>query len=413
MFSKTKNKNIISSSIGAGLEFYDFFVFGFFAPTIMPLFIPGTNSAMNMFVGHSLFAIGYFSRPIGAIIFGYIGDEYGRKTSLTCSIFIMGLATCCIGVLPTYEHIGISAIVLLIIFRLMQGIALGGESPGSMVFACEHAERSDKIKAVSFVIAGIKCGALLAAIVIYLYEIFPEVTWRMAFLLGLVTSIIGYMIRVYATDPEEFIEAKKKNSRKNNPLWAFIKDHPTNMMLICVCCIFWYGCFVMNTIFFPSYIKQNQIFIPSTIRLYVFYGSVVSIISTIASGYLFAVHQAVKLIIIATLFLMVSITMLCISIKNISNEMFIVLHMIYAVFNGLLAAPLLTFLMVSVKNASIRFSGYSFASSVGISLAVTLPSISSKLINLNYGAVLISIIMLILGSCNILAITTLRYKDLH
>ena len=126
------------SSVGGGLEMYDFVIYAFFAPIIGKLFFPTGNNLVELLSAFAVFAIGYLMRPIGALVFGHFGDTVGRKKALTITILLMATATFLIGCLPTYQHIGVAASILLILLRLLQGFAVGGDLPGAITFVAEH-----------------------------------------------------------------------------------------------------------------------------------------------------------------------------------------------------------------------------------------------------------------------------------
>src|SRR4249920_1691207 len=129
---------IAASSVGTMIEWYDFYIFGSLATTISPLFYPPGNDTLAYFAYLSTFAVGFVVRPFGALFFGRIGDLVGRKYAFLVTLLIMGGATALIGLLPTYETIGIFAPILLILIRVLQGLALGGEYGGAATYVAEH-----------------------------------------------------------------------------------------------------------------------------------------------------------------------------------------------------------------------------------------------------------------------------------
>lgn len=132
------NKIILMSSIGGALEFFDFAIYALFSNYISQTFFPKENHIISLLYTFGIFAIGYLARPIGGLIFGAIGDRFGRRYCFSSSIIIMALSTLLIGLLPSYLQIGYAAPVLLTLLRIIQGISLGGEIPGSTIFTAEH-----------------------------------------------------------------------------------------------------------------------------------------------------------------------------------------------------------------------------------------------------------------------------------
>ncbi|HSX11663.1 MAG TPA: MFS transporter [Chlamydiales bacterium] len=188
---------IIGATIGNVLEWYDFILYALFATTLQSQFF-AENSFIAVF---GVFAVGYVMRPFGGVLIGHIGDRYSRKTALILTILIMGIATALIGLLPTYASIGVSAALLLILLRMIQGIALGGEFPGSMVILTELASPKHRgflgAVGLSVGLSGMLIASGLANVLSSTLtpEELMEWGWRLAFLLGLVLAFVGLYLR--------------------------------------------------------------------------------------------------------------------------------------------------------------------------------------------------------------------------
>ena len=130
---------VLASTIGNALEWYDFAIYGLMAPILGKQFFPSDDATASLLAAFGVFALGYAARPVGGLIFGHIGDRLGRKQSLVMSITAMGGATLAIGLMPDHTQIGTAAAALLIAFRVLQGLSVGGEFPSSIVFLAEHA----------------------------------------------------------------------------------------------------------------------------------------------------------------------------------------------------------------------------------------------------------------------------------
>ncbi|MEM1149246.1 MAG: MFS transporter [Pseudomonadota bacterium] len=204
----SNTKLVAAGSIGNALEWYDFAIYGYLAPYIASQFFPSDDPLSSLLAAFGAFAAGYLARPLGAIIFGQIGDTIGRKHLLTISITMMGLSSMCIGLLPTYDQIGPAAGVVLVIFRVMQGISVGGEFTGSMVFLTENAPRGRRGLLASTVnigcIAGFLLGSGFTALLGNLVsdDQLSDGTWRIAFLSGAIIMIIGLVLRRSLTVPD-------------------------------------------------------------------------------------------------------------------------------------------------------------------------------------------------------------------
>lgn len=230
-------KVIISSMIGNGLEWYDYALYGHFAALISRHFFPQTDPKVALIATFGIFAVGFLMRPIGAIFFGYIGDKYGRKQALSLSILLMAIPTACIGLLPTYESIGITATILLTIIRLVQGVAIGGEFGGSIVYLVEHATEKNKNMLGSTSITSMLIGVLFgAAISTFLAEIMSEESftswgWRIPFILGLFIGLVGLYIRTHLNESPAFLDAKETGHLSDKPVIETFKSNYYEMIL--------------------------------------------------------------------------------------------------------------------------------------------------------------------------------------
>jgi len=198
---------IVAGVAGNLMEWYDFAIYGYMVPVIGSLFFPSEDPLASIIATFSAFAAGYFARPMGAIIFGHIGDRYGRKVVLMLSVTLMGLSTFSIGLLPDHAQIGVAAGVLLVTLRVLQGMSVGGEYTGSITFVLEHAPPKRRAFATSWIGVGASLGFLVGSGVgTLMVEIFtPEQmsswAWRLPFLSGILIAAIGYLIRRHAPEP--------------------------------------------------------------------------------------------------------------------------------------------------------------------------------------------------------------------
>ena len=216
--TKLSKKVLVPGLIGNVIEWYDFALYGYFAGIISALFFPADDYFVSILITYSVFAVGLFMRPVGGIIFGYLGDRYGRKKSLLCSIILMSISTCLIGILPTYNQIGSVASIMLVICRLLQGIAVGGEFTCSMVYIIEHVEADRRGLYGSCVMLSAFIGLLLGSGVSTLVNFFSDDNtnlqwiWRIPFILGLLLLILGSYFRHAMLETPEFERFIKNNS---------------------------------------------------------------------------------------------------------------------------------------------------------------------------------------------------------
>lgn len=211
---------VLSSTIGAVLEWFDFFVFASLSGLILGrLFFSPTDPAAEVLLGFSTLAIGYFARPVGGILFGHFGDRLGRKSMLMITIWLMGLSTVLLGLLPTYGSIGISATIILVLLRVVQGVAVGGEYGGAALLIVEHSADSNRRGFYSaWANVGASMGFLLASALLALLtalttkEQFEGWGWRIPFLVSAVLLLVGSYIRKQIQETPEF--KKLKEDRK-------------------------------------------------------------------------------------------------------------------------------------------------------------------------------------------------------
>ncbi|MHC8598216.1 MFS transporter [Arenicellales bacterium IMCC55707] len=192
---------MVAGVTGNVLEWYDFAVYGFFAPIIGRLFFPSDDPTVSLIASFGAFAAGFLMRPIGAIIFGFIGDKIGRKRALVLSVLLMAIPSGMIGILPDHATIGVSAAVLMVLMRMLQGIAVGGEYTSSIVYLAEHAPSKRRgfftswtlVGAVGGILLGSGVGALLSNLLPA--EAVSDWGWRIAFLSGIAVGVVGLLIR--------------------------------------------------------------------------------------------------------------------------------------------------------------------------------------------------------------------------
>ncbi|MBY0462069.1 MAG: MFS transporter, partial [Alphaproteobacteria bacterium] len=256
-------KSLLACTIGNIIEWYEFIVFGYFAHVIGAVFFPASSPLLSLFKAFGVFAIGIMVRPLGGILFGHIGDKFGRKSALFYSMALMSVPTFLIGLLPTYESIGISASILLILIRLLQGLAMGGEYAGTMTYLVEGAELKNKgfygsIAALSLVI-GMAFGSLLSALLhnTLSQEQMFEWGWRIPFLISSVGIIWAIYLRFNLKESQGFLEFQKGNSISKLPIKeVFSKDLKPILVTIIAQCYLAVGMYTL-TVFYSGYAQQN------------------------------------------------------------------------------------------------------------------------------------------------------------
>lgn len=228
---------IISSLIGAIIEWYDFFLYGVVAGIVFnKIYFPSFDPTVGTVLAFATFAIGFVARPLGGIVFGHFGDKLGRKKMLVLTLEIMGLATVGIGLIPSYDTIGIWAPILLVICRLVQGIGIGGEWGGAILMAFESAPAHKRAFYGSLPQMGMALGLMLASgitgIMSYYLseEAFLAWGWRVAFLLSAALLVVGAYIRLSVQETQDFTSAKRKTDQVRYPILAALKHYPRTLI---------------------------------------------------------------------------------------------------------------------------------------------------------------------------------------
>jgi MFS family permease len=232
-------KTLWLATLGGVLEFYDFIIFVFFANTIGNLFFPaGIPDWVRQFQIFGIFAVGYLVRPLGGIIMAHAGDLHGRKRMFTLSIFLMALPTLGIGLLPTYADVGIWAPILLLLLRILQGAAVGGEVPGAWVFVSEHVHPSRVGLACGTLTAGLTGGILLGSLVatglnmLMSHEQLAAYGWRLPFVLGGAFGLMSMYLRRLLTETPVFEELRERRAlAAETPMKAVVRDHRAAIVL--------------------------------------------------------------------------------------------------------------------------------------------------------------------------------------
>jgi len=224
-------KSILSSSVGNIIEWYEYTLYAYFATVISKLFFPSNNLYISMIMTFTTFAVGLAARPIGGVIFGYIGDKFSRKQMLILTMLLMSIPTLCIGMLPTYNQIGIAAPIILVILRIMQGIALGGEFGASCTYLFESVSPGKRGFFGGLALTGVGMGLVLSSFTIFLVEAFAtdedilNYAWRIPFFISVLGAILGFYMRKNLLETNDFIFMRENSQIVNNPFFEMLRNH--------------------------------------------------------------------------------------------------------------------------------------------------------------------------------------------
>lgn len=260
--SQSTTRAVTAGVIGNTLEWFDYGVYGTLAPVISTVFFPNKDALLGLLLTFIIFGVGFVMRPVGAFVFGHIGDKYGRKTALTWTIFIMALATFLIGVIPSYAAIGVVAPILLTLCRLLQGLSTGGEWGGSTAFIVEYASENrrgyygswQQVSVIGGLAIGAACGLLLS------YGLTPENLnswgWRIPFWAGILLGAVGWYMRTKLEDTPVFQEAEKSHAVVKNPIKTAMQTNSAGILQAMGMTVIWTVSFYILLTFMPSYINK-------------------------------------------------------------------------------------------------------------------------------------------------------------
>jgi MFS transporter, MHS family, proline/betaine transporter len=217
-------RTLLAGAIGNVLEWYDFALYGYFAPIFAALFFPSDSPSTSLISAFGVFAVGFLARPLGALLFGYWGDTLGRRNALAWSILLMAIPTCLVGLLPTYEAIGALAPIALTLCRFLQGLSVGGEFTGSATFLVEHAAASQRGYVGSWAGFSAQIGALLGSCVGALIassladEALRQWGWRIPFVMGGFIAVVGWYLRTRVPESPAFEAIRRAGNVTTSPV---------------------------------------------------------------------------------------------------------------------------------------------------------------------------------------------------
>ncbi|SPL71029.1 MFS transporter [Acinetobacter stercoris] len=371
------------SSLGGALEFYDFVIYVFYAKIISELFFPSTLSPFwAMLNTYGIFAAGYFFRPLGGVVMAHFGDLVGRKRLFTLSILLMSLPTLVIGILPTYASIGIAAPLLLLLMRIMQGIAIGGEIPAAWTFVSEHVPEKKIGLANGFLTAGLSLGILLGALTsLWISKQFTETeihdwAWRIAFIIGGIFGFIALYLRTYLKETPVFkaMQARKELS-KEIPVKQVLTDHKLGVIIGMLFTWFLTGCVVVIILAMPNLLAGAFGF-PRPVAFEMQSSAIVmQMIGCILAGLLADKFGAGKVMLWGSFAVALLATVFFKSLGYASTPSIFILYMLLGLCSG--TVGMVSYSMVKMFPAQIRFSGISFSYNVAYAIAggITLPLI--------------------------------------
>ncbi|CUX10590.1 MULTISPECIES: MFS transporter [Agrobacterium] len=357
------------SALGGALEFYDFIIFVFFATVIGHLFFPPEMPDwLVMIQTFGIFAAGYLVRPLGGIVLAHYGDRYGRKRVFAFSILLMALSTLGMALMPTYATIGVAAPILLIILRMLQGAAIGGEVPGAWTFVAEHVPFRRVGLACGFLTSGLSFGIMLGSLIAFaINSLFtPEdvagYAWRIPFLLGGVFGLIAVYLRRWLEETPIFMEMKKSKSLTDKlPLGLVLKHHRRGVIISALLTWVLSAAIVVTTLMTATFLQKLYGYTPTQALAGTSFGTLFLIFGVIIAGALIDRIGSGIFFMGASIFFGIA-TFTFYSYAGTSLQTMFVLYGVMGLSVGMAGA--VPYVMVRAFPASVRFSGLSFAYNV-------------------------------------------------
>lgn len=407
-------KNTVGGAFGNILEWYDFAIFGFIAPIIGTLFFPEDDAISGLIKIYGIFAAGYLMRPLGGVVFGFVGDKYGRKKALQLSIFMMAIPTVLVGCLPTHEQLGVTATLLLILLRLLQGISVGGEVIGSVSFLVEIAPPEKKGVQGSWTLFSAIGGILLGSLVVTLMnntlgnEIMLAWGWRIPFLGGILILVIGSWLRTGLVESPDFLKEQKKGSLSQAPLTEIFSKMIGRIFQLSGVLLLYSTSFYMLFVWMPTYLSKivtppvSHALMVNTISL-VLLLCVIPIAGTLSDRF-----GRKNILIVATVVMGISVYPLFKVIDQGDLLTALGTQLVFAILVGFVQGPALA-LMTEMFPTRVRYTGIGI--SFNLVMAVfggTSPLVSTWLIQKTGDLASPAIYLIIMSGLSLIGLLTLK-----
>lgn len=410
-----KHKLVLTSGIANTFEWYDYALFGHFAPIIGQKFFPDSDPSAALLQVFLVFAVGYLMRPIGGIFFGIIGDRLGRKASLSLAIMCMAVPTAAIGFLPTYATWGIFSTIAMIIFRMLQGLSMGGALTGSISYVIEHTEKGRRGLYGSISMMSICLGILFGSLVSYLtknifsYEHFDTWAWRLPFVIGIVVFFVGVYIKNNTQETPLFKKAKDRGEVISSPLATVFKKHWFDMFISILINATGSIIFYFEAIYLISYLKINRGFSENHVSILANICYVLIIFVTLFAGWLSDKIGRRKIFVFNLIFIIITTPLLLRIFESADFNYVILAQIVIAIMAALYIGPepalQAEFYPTEIRNTALSIS-YNTATSI---FGGTAPYIIESLVQ-NTGRITASVYY-IMTSSFIGLIALYFYKD--
>jgi MFS family permease len=361
------------SALGGALEFYDFIIFVFFATVIGHLFFPpDMPDWMVTIQTFGIFAAGYLVRPVGGIIMAHFGDRFGRKKVFTFSILLMALSTLGMAAMPTYATIGLAAPILLIVMRILQGAAIGGEVPGAWTFVAEHVPFRRVGFACGFLCSGLTLGILLGSFIatiintVFTPDQVSGFAWRIPFFLGGIFGLVAVYLRRWLQETPIFAEMKKSRALvRELPLKAVLRDHPRGVIISMLLTWVLSAGIVVTTLMTATFLQKLYGYSAQVSLAATSFGTLFLIVGTASAGAIVDRVGSGRFFTVASLFFGAA-TFAFYTYAGVSMTVLFALYAVMGLAVGMVGA--VPYVMVRAFPAHVRFSGLSFSYNVAYAI---------------------------------------------
>ena len=403
--------------IGTTIEWFDFLIYGAAAALVFaPLFFPSVSSVAGTLLAFSTFAVGFGARPIGGMVMGHFGDRLGRKKMLVVSLTIMGLSTFVIGLLPTYDQIGIWAPILLILMRLLQGFGVGGEWGGAVLTAVEHATPGKRGLFGSLPQMGVPAGLLLSTGAFLAVSQLPDEQflswgWRIPFLSSIVLVMVGLFVRLKLTETPTFERVKQSRTEVKIPLVTALRTYPKQIILATGSMISTGGYFYIVNTYAITYGTTTKAFSRNQMLIAVLVSAVVSVVALPYFGALSERFGRRRLILIGLAAMAVWIYPTFLAVDSGNLQVLVLVYAVGAVFFSVSYGPQSTFI-AELFDARVRMSAASTSFQMGVLLGGALaPIIATALVAASGTSVSVAVYVSVLSAISFLSVLAVTHSS--
>jgi MHS family proline/betaine transporter-like MFS transporter len=359
-----------ASFMGNFVEWFDYAAYGYLATVIAAIFFPQSDKATGLLATFAVFALSFIVRPLGGLVWGHLGDRYGRRSALSWSILIMSVSTFCIGILPTTEHIGLWAPALLLLIRLVQGFSASGEYAGASAFLAEYAPRGKRGLYTSIVPASTAAGLLFGAVFVAALHALMSVEalndwgWRLPFLLAAPFGLVGRYIRVNLQDTPKFLEMEQRLEAKEcatpAPVRELLTRHRRSVAIgIGVTCLNAIAFYLLLS-YMPTYLStemgmsERDSFVASSVSLATYIG-LIFLMGRLSDRF----GRKTMLVLASVMFLVLTVPLFGL----LGNQTLVMILLIQIAFGAILAMNdgTLPCFLAELFPTRVRFSGFAFS----------------------------------------------------